>query len=525
MRRLRDLEFHDWLLLPLVAVLFGGGLYLSGIAIDSYRAEHGGIAGQVTVEDCVLDNTEDGPSWECSGPFVSDDGAVRIASVTLDERFREPPADGSTLAGTVAGSSAETIYTDDKRWVWTAVFAVAFFGIGAFLLVPILRGDPDQDEVRQPVDPEVAAASARAKQFLEEWAHVFQASAPVAAAPALSPVVATRTRPNVVLWKVLAGWLLLGLTIVGVLWHLAEWNRDQDGLLSATTIGTVTADHLGAQDRIEVSFLDGGGGEWWVRLTPLDADRFLTGSHIPLRYDPAEPDQAVPADAASFEPGTRDRNVWTGLVLAPGIVLIWAWAWRLGRWALGAGRRATPATARVHVAVLVWTPPTGNADIEPTAFWLELESDGRTWYQRIIWDRRLVRWLDGVRWGADGTPISQVRLPLEVRLRRCPGLRRMYLVDAAGVGRLWPASTARGRPPRNYYLSPFEPGILGSAEPVGRHVRIIVALAVVAVVGWFLAGPSGSAYLLVLIGAFQLWGGGVPWRGFYAVQPKRDAFR
>ncbi|MEV6810794.1 hypothetical protein [Micromonospora sp. NPDC051296] len=506
MRRPRDLDLHDWLMLSLAAVLIGCGLWLASGAIDSYRAEHGGIAGQVTVEDCVLDNSgRGGPSWECSGRFVSDDGAVRIDGVTLNESFHEPPADGSTVAAKVTGSSADTAYTDDTRWLLVGAATIFFFGLSVSFLVSALRGEPGGDESRFPVDPATAAA-AFAKRHLGDRADEFQPLTPVAAAPTLAAAaVVGKNRANIAIWKVAAAWLLLVLTIGGVLWHLAVWNRDQDALLSAIAVGTVSADHLGADNRIEVVFRDDDGADWWVRLTPLDNDRFLEGSQVPLRYDPAQPEHAVPVYPESFSLDPRDRNIWAGLVLSPGIVLLWAWTWRLGRWALGSVRRRAPATARVHVAELTWST-------EPTAFWLELESDGRTWYQRVAWDRRLVHWFDGRLWDADLTP-------LQVQLRRCPGLRRMYLVDAAGVGRLWPASTARRRPPRNYDLRPFSLGQFRSAEPNGRDLKLVGGLAVLAAMGWLLAGPVGSAYLLALIGAYQLWVGGAPWRGFYAVRP------
>ncbi|WP_433533296.1 hypothetical protein ACQPYA_15465 [Micromonospora sp. CA-263727] len=49
--------------------------------------------------------------------------------------------------------------------------------------------------------------------------------------------------------------------------------------------------------------------------------------------------------------------------------------------------------------------------------------------------------------------------------------------------------------------------------------KLVGGLAVLVAPGWLLAGPLGGAHLLALICAFQLWGGGVPWRGFYAVRP------
>ncbi|GIJ20626.1 hypothetical protein Vlu01_12500 [Micromonospora lutea] len=503
MRRIRELEFHDWLLLPLVAVCIGCAIWLSTTAIDSFRAEHGGLAGEMTVEDCVYADTDDGPEWTCSGPFVSADGAVHIDVVTIHDRFREPLEDGTTVAGTVSSPSADTLYTDEQLWMWLAGGSVVFFGIALYHLLPIVRGRAEEVAPPPAVDPEQAAVAERIRGFLEEWDHVFQPPAPVRVAAAVDEP----KRTNLAIWKVMAGWLLLGLTIAGMVWHLALWERQQDALLTGSALGTVTATRLGADDRIEVTFSDGTGVDWWVRWTPRDADSYPEGGQVPLRYDPTRPDEAVPEYREFFEIEPRGRSVLVQLVLLPGIVLAWAWTWRLGRWALGALRRGRPAEAHVTVAELHW-------GTEPTSFWLKIRSDGRTWYQRIVWDRRLVRWLDRNPWHGG-------RAPLRVELRRCPGLRRMYLVDAAGVGRLWPASTARSRPPRNYELSPVRLSSLGFSEPAVRHLKILLALAVLAGGGWLLAGFAGAAYLLALIGGYQLWGGGAPWRGFYAVRPGR----
>ncbi|TCC00151.1 hypothetical protein E0H26_00095 [Micromonospora zingiberis] len=503
MRRVRGLEYHDWLLLPLVVVCFGGAIWMSVIAVDSYRAEHGGLAGDVTIEDCVFADTDDGPEWTCSGPFVSADGAVRIDAVTLHDRFRAPLEDGTTVAGTVSGPSADTLYTDDQLWWWLAGVAVAFLGIGIHFLRPILRGGTDV--VTPPtVDPAHAAVADQSRSLPAEWDDVPPPSAREVTA-AGAPTAAGPKRANLVIWKVLAGWLLLGSTIAGTLWYLAEWERQQDAPLTASALGTVTATRLGADDRIEVAYHDDAGDEWRVRWRPRDADSYREGGQVPLRYDPTRPDEVMPEYPEFFEFEPPQRIVFAHIALLPGFVLAWAWTWRLGRWTLGTLRRGRPAQASVRVAELHW-------GTEPTSYWLELRSEDRTWYQRVVWDSRLVHWLHRNPWSAE-------RLPSSVELRRCPGFRRMYLVDVAGVGRLWPASTARSRPPINYELSPVELSSLGFTEPASRHLKMLLALAALAGGGWLLAGPPGAAYLLALIGGYQLWGGGAPWRGFYAVRP------
>ncbi|RIV39131.1 DUF3592 domain-containing protein [Micromonospora radicis] len=503
MRRIREFGLHDWLMLSFVAVLFGCAIWGSVFAIDSFRAEHGGIAGTMTVEDCVYADTDDGPQWTCSGPFVSTDGAVRIGAVTLQDRHPDPLDDGTTVAGRVSSPSAGTLYTDGQTWMWGAGLAVFFVGLGLYHLRSVLH--TEAETTTPPVDPEHAATAEGARNYLEEWRHAFVPSTPAVGAPSPLSPVGVPQRANLALGKVLTGWLLLGVTIAGTVWYLAEWERQQDAPLTASALGTVTATRLGADDRIEVAYRDHTGDDWRVRWKPLDTASYPEGGQVPVRYDPSQPAEVMPAYPEFFEIEPPGRTVVVQLVLLPGFVLAWAWTWRLGRWALGALRQGRPATARVRVARLHW-------GTEPTSFWLELHSTHQTWYQRIVWDRRLVRWLDRNPWG-----VGQV--PLTVELRRCPGLRRMYLVDVAGVGRLWPASTARARPPGNYELSPVELDMFGSTEPARRHLTMLLALAVLAGGGWLLAGPAGAGYLLALVLGYQLWGGGAPWRGFYALRP------
>jgi hypothetical protein len=203
------------------------------------------------------------------------------------------------------------------------------------------------------------------------------------------------------------------------------------------------------------------------------------------------------------------------LVLVPGVVLAWAWTWRLGRWVTGALRRPRPAAVEVHVAEAAWAGMpfpfmiggvlgVVRAPEDPQAYWLRLRDDrGRYWYQRVIHDPRL-----GVA-GADSGVFGF--------LRPCPGLRRMHVVDIPGIGRLWPASTARARPPRNYDLHAFDPGRIGERHRAGWWAVLGVgALALVIGVVWLLAGPLLAGYTLVVLVSLWFWAGAVPWHGTYA---------
>ncbi len=197
MRRMRAFELHHWLLLSYVTVIFGCAIWMAVLAVDSFRATYGGVAGAVTVEDCVYADTEDGPQWTCSGPFVSADGAVRIDAVKLTPRYGDPWEDGATVTGRVSSPTAGTLHTDGRFWMWATGFTVLFLGIGVYHLRSALR--IEREVATPPVDPELAAISARARAFLIEWEHVLAPSTPAVAAPA--PVSAVdapneRTSPS-----------------------------------------------------------------------------------------------------------------------------------------------------------------------------------------------------------------------------------------------------------------------------------------------------------------------------------------
>lgn len=146
-----------------------------------------------------------------------------------------------------------------------------------------------------------------------------------------------------------------------------------------------------------------------------------------------------------------------------------------------------------------------TATEEPIAYWLRLQEDsGRTWYQRAMWHHRL----------ADFAAAG--RGP-EAQARPCPGLRRMLLVDIPGVGRLWPASTARRRPPRNYRLVGFDPRRVGETHRDGWVAKGlgIGALVAFGVVLWALSGPAAAAYGPLLLISYWCWAGATPWHGLY----------
>lgn len=85
--------------------------------------------------------------------------------------------------------------------------------------------------------------------------------------------------------------------------------------------------------------------------------------------------------------------------------------------------------------------------------------------------------------------------------RRCLGLRRMYVVDVDGVGRIWPASTARGAPPSFWRLGD-DPG---SGFP---YVQLVLSLAGLAAVGFLVAGAVAAVLPPTTVLAYLVWTGG-----------------
>jgi hypothetical protein len=272
--------------------------------------------------------------------------------------------------------------------------------------------------------------------------------------------------------------------------------------LSVTVSAQVVATHRGADERIDVAWTDPAGLMWTIRLTPYEPDRWSVGDAVDLRYDPDNPDDVVPVDTGSFEGFVRDRIFWSGGQLIPGVLLAWAWTWRLGRWALGTV--TAPQTATVEARAATYLITWHNVR-EPGAFWLRIrEPDGSTWYQRAMWSRRVVAL---AHTGVDGTRPNAT-------LRRCPGLRRMFLVEVPGVGRIWPASTARPRMPALYALDRLAPGPTGIAQRP-RHNLIVGGLAAVVLVVMALScvGEVGVGYLAAFAVAGWLWLGATPIQG------------
>jgi hypothetical protein len=480
---------YTWLYAAVALVFAGLFLSLTWTAVDVVQAQYlGGIEGTVTVEECRLSGAGEAsdPEWECVGEFVSDDGSMRIPGVEIQPALPERPT--APVDALVGGPSAGVAQLPEPTLAWVSVAApVVFAGLTArfgYAALVRARGDASRAHRR-------ASRTTGITSPVEELGR--SGEGPTGAATswgsppaAWSPMAAGRLPRDRVMPVLLAWYPLLLAAVAAVIWETSR--RD--------------------------------------------------------------PSQGAPPD----QDAVTDMYIWSGMVLVPCALLAWAWTWRLGRWALGTRSPGQPATARVLVA----TPLVGHrAPPQPAAVWLELFGpDGTTRYQRAIWHRRLVTFAlrehlaskervdDHPVRGPDDiddivareaayvdafdpvparAPDGPERRPNAV-VKRCPGLRRMYVVDIPGTGRIWPASTARRSMPRNYVLDAFNPARLGEVYRGGASppAAILVGGFLVAMV-WFLAGPMAAASVPVLAGSAWLWWGAVPLRGVYANRPEPRA--
>ncbi|MDG4825222.1 DUF3592 domain-containing protein [Asanoa sp. WMMD1127] len=403
---------------------------------------------------------------------MSFDSTVRIEAITINPLLDEWP-DPPVVDARVSGPDADTARSKREQIGLQLFGALFFLGVGGLGVTAWWRGR--------------RAAAAVPLTAPEPVAH------PAFAAPAAMG----HPRPNRVVWRIVAGWLGLVVAVVVTSWSLDRWNLREDARYAAAAEGTVTADRLGAERRIEVSYPGGDGSVRTVRLTPVTPADYPVGTKVPIRYLPDSPEEAIPADQSPFAVMPRSRTFFAGALIAIGFVFVVAWTWRLLRWVLGAARRRTEP-----MAMAVLTAEFVSMSAGPSAFWVILtDREGTRWHQRVLWDRRLLEAGAGDR---------------AVLVRRCPGFRRMYLVDVPGVGRLLPASTARRRPPRNYVLTPFDLRDLRSARPSSRLLRLGAGLMGVGGIFALFAGPATGVLAVVLVLTYLLWSGAVPWRGFAA---------
>lgn len=485
------------------------GVLFTAWGLEGYLAHHGGISGQVRVSTC---DEVDPDEWSCDGTFVSDDGTVRITGIDIMPIHVGPHPGETTERASVSGPGGSTAWRESERFptpLMVGILMLAAFVVSGTVLLRMHRARRDAARTQ------VAATAGMATR----WSPPQLVTTPAALSAHLAdrlrtaPSAAGPRRPNRVIWKVLVvGWLLPLAALAVAIVEYNRHNAAQESRLSQIGNGVVTQVPTGGDGSIGVTVTAPDGRTATVRVTPTDPAAYPEGTRVPFRYDPQDPGFALPVDESRFEVlWVIERDSWSQFAFLLGIALGAVWTWRLGRWATGAlRRRSEPGLARAWVA----TPVVGwRAD--PWALWLEImDGQGGRWYQRILWDRRLVEMMAA---GPAGPEIA-------VELRRCLGFRRMYLVDVPGTGRLWPGGTARRTPPRTSAFTPFDPTAVRPGGSVTRlALGVVTPVALVAATAWCFADPTMAGLAATLLVAGGLWNGGVPGRGLYLTRSRTGA--
>jgi hypothetical protein len=269
--------------------------------VDGARAQLGGVAGEVAVDECRWCTS----GWLCSGEFRADDGSLRIADIVLDAELPQQP--GEPVPARVSGESAMEAVTGRSQFHWVSIGLGVVCGVLAvaagYALVWLVRLWPP---VREPHLDRPGAAPGR---------------------PAPAPP-AGRLPLNPFLVLVLVWYVLLGLTTAALVQTVASL-RGQEG--SESTTGEVIGDPVGEASQVVVRWRDQTGRVWETFLTPRESGKFADGDLVEVRFDPERPDLAHPVDDR-FREAPDDIIVWVVLVLIPTGLMLWAWTWRLGRW-------------------------------------------------------------------------------------------------------------------------------------------------------------------------------------------------
>jgi hypothetical protein len=547
------------LVVAVVGLLAAAGLQGS---IDRVRAQLDGVPGTVMVDGCEWKSGSE--EWACSGEFVSEDGTLRILDIELLQWFSERPLE--PVPARVSGDSSFYAYPVGGSSYWVDIVGGVVLGLmalgGLILLVVLVRVYPPVRARAAPVAGSPAAwavsTGPRSADAALARPRAADAGSGRSRAPAVAPPMGPLPR-NPVLVVLLSWYLLLAMVAGGLVLALAS-SDDSDGSVTGTASATVIAAGLGPADQIRMRWFDDTGVEWISLFTPRDPEEFSVGDRVEMRYDPARPEWARPAETSAFElgdrfqDGDRDRNereIWTVLILTPVVGFLWAWTWRLGRWASAVRRPGQPVTVRVLTA----TALNVASKSPPGALYLDVrDEEGTVWYQKATWHRRLVPFAmadvalrqrriqaqSETRFGGPVTgddhelperlPAVYAAVEREERpnavVRRCWGPRPMLVVDIPHVGRIWPSGPARRTTPDHYYLvDQFQPYRVGKWSAGESTWVVLVPFVALVAILWSFAGPVAAASVPVLFGSLWLLLGAGPVRGVYSYTPDESQVR
>ncbi|MBV1850851.1 hypothetical protein [Catellatospora tritici] len=181
---------------------------------------------------------------------------------------------------------------------------------------------------------------------------------------------------------------------------------------------------------------------------------------------------------------------WVPIVgyLLFGVPLLWFWLIRLLRCALS----VLAAPRRLTVRAMVCTP----TRVGVYSGYLRVhDTDGDVYYQRVVYEPWFLR-------------VGSA--PREATVRRCPGLKSMFVVDVPGFGRLWPA-TAAGRGLNPLFTTLYEfPAVTDRGWTWRWLVPALAGITIIICQLDELGGPVALVAMASLFPALWIWGGGVP---------------
>lgn len=226
-----------------------------------------------------------------------------------------------------------------------------------------------------------------------------------------------------------AGYALLAVWL-GV--HASAYGSARDRA-TATAVGLVIEDGVGADDDIRVRWTDRAGRQHVERFGAYDTDRYTKGSRFDVAYDPGQADpQGFPADPD--ETGAED-DLQVPIMLGGIAVAVYCGAWaRRGR----RFRRVRRLPGRPMTAVVL--SGAGRIRVVPGSVWLalsEVDPPGPVIRcQRVMWHPAL----------------DQVSGPVAVTVHGNPRKRRPVVAELPDGSRPVPFGLRRRRVPQRLML-------------------------------------------------------------------------
>ncbi|MEU5790272.1 hypothetical protein ABZ754_21415 [Micromonospora purpureochromogenes] len=119
------------------------GLLLLAQGVAATLAEYAGSPGQVRVTRCVpFEGKNEG--WTCTGEFVADGGAFRIAEVTIEPYLEERPT--APVPARVVDRRSDEAWIPSLMPLTAGGGGLAFLGLAGWVVWGVFRpGDPEEN--------------------------------------------------------------------------------------------------------------------------------------------------------------------------------------------------------------------------------------------------------------------------------------------------------------------------------------------------------------------------------------------